>query len=104
MKLRYTPRAIAQLEAIRSFIRDDYGNPRAAKRIIDAITAQCASLKQFPQSGTALSARFGLDTDVRYLVCEGYLIFYRVEGEYVSIGAVIHGKTDYLHILFAEDQ
>ncbi|MGN1015187.1 MAG: type II toxin-antitoxin system RelE/ParE family toxin [Butyricicoccus sp.] len=103
MKLRYTPRAIDQLTAIRNFIRDEYGNPKSAKRIIDAILSQCASLKQFPQSGTALSARFGIDTDIRYLVCEGYMIFYRIEGQYVSIGAVIHGKADYLHILFGND-
>ncbi len=100
MKLRYTPRAVNDLTAIRRFIREEYGNPKAAKRITDSIFAQCASLKQFPKSGTALSARFGIDTDVRYLVCEGYMIFYRIEGEFVSIGAVIHGKTDYLDVLF----
>ena len=100
MKLRFTPRAMNDLTAIRRFIREEYGNPKATKRITGRIFAQCANLKQFPQSGTALSARFGIDTDVRYLVCEGYMIFYRVEGELVSVGAVIHGKTDYLHILF----
>lgn len=102
MKLRFTPRAMNDLTAIRRFIRDEYGNPKAAKRITDSIFAQCANLKQFPQSGTALSARFEIDTDVRYLVCEGYMIFYRIEGEFVSVGAVIHGKTDYLHILFGK--
>lgn len=103
MKLRYTPRAINQLTVIRNFIRDEYGNPKAAKRITDAILTECARLKQFPQSGSALSARFGIDTDIRYLVCEDYMIFYRIEGEYVSIGAVIHGKSDYLHILFGNN-
>ena len=77
MKLRFTPRAMNDLTAIRRFIRDEYGNPKAAKRITDSIFAQCANLKQFPQSGTALSARFEIDTDVRYLVCEGYMIFCR---------------------------
>lgn len=100
MKLRFTPRAINDLSAIHRFIRDEYGNPKAAKRITDRIFAQCAGLKQFPQSGTALSARFEIDTDVRYLVCEGYMIFYRIEDDFVSVGAVLHGKTDYLEILF----
>ena len=103
MRLRYTPRAIANLTDIRNFIRDEYKNPKAAKRILDSILAQCANLKRFPQSGTALSARFDVDTDLRYLVCEGYLIFYRIEEEYVSIGAVFHGKTDYLHVLFGKE-
>ena len=102
MKLRFTPRAMNDLTAIRRFIQDEYGNPKAAKRITDSIFAQCVSLKQFPQSGTALSARFEIDTDVRYLVCEGYMIFYRIEG--VSVGAVIHGKTDYLDVLFRKER
>lgn len=104
MKLRFTPRAMNDLTAIRRFIRDEYGNPKAAKRITDSIFAQCANLKQFPHSGTALSARFEIDTDVRYLVCEGYMIFYRIEGEFVSVGAVIHGKTDYLDVLFRKER
>ena len=104
MKLRFTPRATDDLKAIRRYIREEYGNPKAARRITDAIFAQCADLKQFPQSGTALSARFEVDTDIRYLVCEGYMIFYRIEGEFVSIGAVIHGKTDYLHLLFGREK
>ena len=98
MKLRFTPRAMNDLTAIRRFIQDEYGNPKAAKRITDSIFAQCVSLKQFPQSGTALSARFEIDTDVRYLVCEGYMIFF------VSVGAVIHGKTDYLDVLFRKER
>ena len=100
MKLRFTPRAMNDLMMIRRFVRDEYGNPKAAKCITDSIFAQCTNLKQFPQSGTALSARFAVDTDVRDLVCEGYMIFYRIEGEFVSVGAVIHRKTDYLYILF----
>ena len=68
MKLRFTPRAMNDLTAIRRFIRDEYGNPKAAKRITDSIFAQCTNLKQFPQSGTALSARFEIDTDVRYRI------------------------------------
>lgn len=89
---------------MRRYIREEYGNPKAAKRITEAILVQCADLKQFPQSGTALCARFDVDTDIRYLVCEGYMIFYRIEGEFVSIGAVIHGRTDYLHLLFRDDK
>lgn len=50
MKLRFTPRAMNDLTAIRRFIRDEYGNPKAAKRITDSIFAQCTNLKQFPQS------------------------------------------------------
>lgn len=103
MKLRYTPRAIRDLTEIQRLIRDTYGNPKAARRITNAIFSSCATLKQFPQSGTSLAARFDVETDLRYLVCEGYMIFYRIEGEYASVGAVISGKMDYLQILFGKN-
>ena len=32
------------------------------------------------------------------------MIFYRIEGEFVSVGAVIHGKTDYLVVLFRKER
>ena len=104
MKLRFTPRAMNDLTAIRRCIQDEYGNPKAAKRITDSIFAQCVSLKQFPQSGTALCDRCEFVKDVCFLVCEGYMIFYRIEGEFVSVGAVIHGKTDYLDVLFRKER
>ena len=61
MKLRFTPRAM-NIDGICRRHSDEYGNPKAAKRITDSIFAQC-DLKQFPQSGTALSARFEIDID-----------------------------------------
>lgn len=103
MKLRYTPRAIRDLTEIQRLIRDTYGNPKAASRITSAILSSCATLKQFPRSGTSLTARFDIETDLRYLVCEGYMIFYRIEDEYVSVGTVLSGKMDYLQILFGRN-
>ena len=88
------------LKAIRRNIQEEYGNPKAAMRITNAIFHQYAVLKQLPQSGTVLRARLKVDADICYLVSEGYIIFYQIEGAFVFIGVVIHGKSTHLHLLF----
>jgi plasmid stabilization system protein ParE len=43
-----------------------------------------------------------MKTDYRYLVCGNYLIFYKIEGDAVSVYRVLNGSSsrDYLPILF----
>ncbi len=43
------------------------------------------------------------DTDFRYLVSGNYLIFYKVDNEYVSIYRILYGRRDYLKIIFDTD-
>ena len=49
MRIRHTPRAFADLDAIRTYI--DEFNPRAAGRIVALIEDLVAGLAAFPESG-----------------------------------------------------
>jgi len=53
--------------------------------------------------GVSLNSRINMKTDYRFLICGMYLIFYKIEGEFVSVYRVLNGMRDYLSILFAED-
>ena len=100
MKLRYTPEAISDLQSIKQYIKSTLRNPTAATRIAKMILDSCASLKSFPESGSSISALTGYETDLRMLVCENYLAFYRIDGDIVSVARIIHAKQDYMRILF----
>ena len=50
--------------------------------------------------GMSLDAKTGVDTDLRYLVCEQHLTMYRVEGDLVLIARILDGRTDYMRVLF----
>ena len=88
MIVRFTNRAIADLDAIFAYIARD--NPRAAARVIERIESVAASLSQFPDSGRLLRRR-----RVRRLVATPYpyLILYRVvrSRSEVQILQVVHG-------------
>ncbi len=102
MKLRYTPEAIDDLREITGYIKNVLKSPSAAKRIGTTILDSCSILKSQPKAGYSVKAKVGLDTDLRVLVCEKYLIFYRIEKQAVSIARILDGRQDYLQLLFGE--
>lgn len=103
MTLRYTPEAIRDLQALRDYIGNTLGNPKAAARITKRILDDCGQLKRHPMLGISLEAKTGCPSDLRCLVCEKWLAFYRVDGDAVSIARILDGRQDYLHILFGTD-
>ena len=79
-----------QLAEAREYIEVE--NPRAAARLIEQIQASINRLRVFPLMG-----RPGFRPTTRELVISGtpYIVVYLVQGETVSILAVIHGATNW---------
>ena len=103
MTIRYTPEAIRDLQELRRYISKTLSNPKAAARISKGILDSCARLKQHPQLGMSLEAKIGISTDLRYLICEKHIAFYRIDGDVISVARIIYGRQDYLRILFGNE-
>lgn len=99
-KLRVNPIALKDLLNIRKYITEELDNPIAALRIIEKIVESYELLKEFPMMGGALSSKIDISTDYRFLICDYYIVFYKVESGYVSIYRILYAKRDYLRILF----
>lgn len=104
MKLRYTPEAISDLQAIRRYIKNTLHNPTAALRISKAILAACSSLKSFPKMGMSIESKTGFETDLRMLICESWVAVYRIEDEsgMISVARIMDARQDYMCVLFGE--
>ncbi|WP_127580026.1 type II toxin-antitoxin system RelE/ParE family toxin [Paenibacillus koleovorans] len=100
-KMRINPLAISNILAIKAYIAED--NPDAAIQVATAIYNKIEGLADFPEIGASLRAKINIKTDYRYLIYGSYLIFYKIEGEHVSVHRVLNGVQDYLAILFADD-
>jgi len=86
MQVRYTETALAEIEAIFSYIAER--NPAAAGAVVDVIETTVARLEMFPESARATD-----EPGVR-MVPAGrfpYLIFYEIAGDELRILRVIHG-------------
>jgi toxin ParE1/3/4 len=85
VKVRYSPRAFADLEAIYDYIRKR--SPDAALRVKDAIALHVAGLADFPEKGIRSD-----EGDVRTWPTGrlGYRIYYRIEADEVLILHIRH--------------
>ena len=86
MRLRYTSRALAEIEQLQDYIAER--NPAAAAAMADKIRKRLADLVAHPSIG-----RLGRIAGTRELVVAGtpYLVAYRVEADAIVVLAVIHG-------------
>jgi addiction module RelE/StbE family toxin len=101
-KLRLSPLAQEDLQAIKRYIADELQNPQAAINTVAQITKKLRNLEDFPSMGAPLASKIDIETDYRFLVCGSYMAFYRYDGEVVHIIRILYGRRDYVKILFGE--
>lgn len=104
MKLKYTPESISDLQEIKHYIKTTLHNPAAANRIARAILDACSALKRFPEMGMSVEAKTDFKTDLRMLVCENQIAFYRVDMDTstISIARIVNARQDYIRLLFGD--
>jgi len=88
------------LKNIQDYIADEKESPQTALKVIEKILDKIESLLSFPDSGTLLSSQVNFPTNYRYVKAAGYLIFYRHENDQIFFDRIIHGKRNYITILF----
>ena len=105
-KLRVTPAAARDLAEISEYISNQLHNPQAARNIAKTITHDLRLLQENPHLGFSVSAKIGIETDLRAMLSGKHFIFYRVEKETIEVSRVLDGRQDYLRLLFgsAEDK
>lgn len=86
--VEWSPRAIEDVEALALYISADSTAYTAA--VIKKILDTTRSLSRFPLTGRIVP-EFG-DENIREKFVYSYRIIYRLQGETITIAAVIHGK------------
>ena len=98
-KLIYTPKALEDLQGIKTYITNQFGEGKA-KACIKEITSTARQLELFPREGSRLEDLIEYPTDYHYLVIKPNYVFYRVEGDAVRVIRILNEKQDFLQILF----
>lgn len=92
MKLRINPLVAKDLKSIKDFIAED--NVDKALETVQEIYCQFENIRQFPYIGAYLSKRVSFKTDYKYVVCEEYVVLYKVGKEAVEIYRVVNRYQD----------
>ena len=101
-KIRVNPIALKDLMSIKAYISEELDSPDAALKIAKKIINSYEKLRDFPGMGVSLNSKIDIPTGYRFLVSEEHIIFYKLEGEYLSICRILNARMDYLKVLFKE--
>ncbi len=84
----WSPRAVDDVRAIAAHIAED--SVAYARSVAQKIVASTRKLGSFPLSGRVVP-EFNQE-NIREVFAYSYRVIYRVEGETVTIAAVVHGR------------
>lgn len=98
-KLIYTPKALEDLQGIKTYVSKQFGGNKA-KACVSEITSTVRQLELFPEEGLCVEDLIEYPTDYHYLVVKPNYVFYRVENDIVRVIRILNEKQDFLRILF----
>ena len=87
-RVRWSPRAADDLEAIADYISLD--SPAYAKSVVKTILEITRKLSQFPLAGRMVP-EFN-DESIREWFAYSYRIIYRVDQNVITVAAIVHGR------------
>jgi addiction module RelE/StbE family toxin len=102
-EIHYSPTALNDLDEIWTYISQNFCNPIAAQNTIDGIMDAVDMLSDQPKMGTPLYFLSGLNSGYRYVIHGNYMAFYRTNRTDVYIDRVLYGKSDYMRVLFKDE-
>ncbi len=103
-ELHYSPTALNDLDEIWTYISQNLCNPIAAQNTIDGIMDAVEMLSNQPEMGTPLYFLSGLNSGYRYVIYGNYMAFYRTNRTDVYIDRILYGKSDYMRVLFKNEE
>lgn len=102
-KIRYTPAAMRDMDAVWDGVYEASKESDVADRYVGDFIDEMEKKKQFPFSGIPVVYR-GLFTGFYAVNFKKYKTFYRVYDSYIEVIRIIMEKMDYMQILFGESE
>ena len=101
--VRYTPEAIRDMDAVWDGVYEALKSYDIADWYVEEFADTIAAKKAFQFSGIPLEYR-GLFTGFYFVNYKKYKAFYRVRDSYLEVIRIIMSKSDYIKMLFGEQE
>lgn len=101
--IHYSPTALNDLDEIWTYLSQNLCNPIAAQNTINGIMDAVDMLSDQPEMGVPLYFLSGLNSGYRYVIHGNYMAFYRTNRTDVYVDRILYGKSDYMRVLFKDE-
>ena len=99
MHIVFSPEALNDIEQIKDYLIDQFGDKTATKNI-KRVIKEIKTLESFPLKGSGVWERYGIDSEYRYIYANKNYVFYRVDEYTVKVIRILDARRDFLTILF----
>ena len=101
MRVHFTPEFRRDLRKLKHYLNEQgFHN---ADKVGKEILTECSDLKNFPHKGKSAYERFGIETDMKYLILGQNLIFYRINAGFVEIIRLFDTRSNIAFRMFGID-
>lgn len=98
-KLEIYPLAQKDMEQVFAYIAHKLGNPKSAEKQINDFEEALQHICKYPESCPLINNIYVKDQNVRKLIVNKYIVFYRVFDGRVQVIRVLHKLQNYVALL-----
>ena len=102
-KIRYSPAAQKDMDDVWGDVVKASASYDIADKYVEEFTDKISEKKEFPESGIPLYYR-NMFTGFYSVNFKAYKAFYRINDGYIEVIRVLLAKTEYMKILFGENE
>lgn len=97
--IEYSKDAKQDLIGIKQYIKYNLQEPETAQKLINKIRNEINNLKHNPEIFTIIDDDFIKKLELRKLIVDNYIIFYRIKNDNIEIARVMYGRRNWINLL-----
>lgn len=101
-KVEYSKESKKDLIEIKKYIKNDLQEPETAQKLIDKIRKQINELKDNPEIYAIIDEDIIKKLEIRKLIIDNYIVFYRIKNRSVQIVRIMYGRRDWANLVSSQ--
>lgn len=97
--IEYSKESKQDLIGIKQYIKYNLQEPELAPKLIAKIRKEINSLKNTPEIYAIIDDDIIKKLEIRKLVVENYIVFYRIKNNNIQIVRVMYGRRNWINLL-----
>ncbi len=97
--IEYSKEARQDLIDIKRYIKYNLQEPTISQRLISKIKTEIDKLKNDPEIFSIIDDDFIKKLEIRKLIVDNYIVFYRIKTNNIQIVRVMYGRRNWINLL-----
>ena len=97
--IEYSKEAKEDLIGIKQYIKYNLQEPETANKLISKIRKSIKTLKENPEIYTIIDDDIIRKLNIRKLVVDNYIVFYRIKNDNIEIVRIMYGRRNWINLL-----